>query len=204
MKDFLASHNGYPYNEIVSTRNSIVCKWVILHSEQGQTAGIFPWQTVYHTVLTKSLPADTVQELIVSGHALPLTPDMNDIMDKMTVWGQENSKHWHNDVVDFLAFTINEGIPMTRQQLVKEVIGLKVHVLIHTWFGVNSGEANMLVAEWEAYFDSEWQTGSQELCELTVRCDQYTKYRIAQVRYHAVQHPLPSVNVSSTTVVRSS
>ena len=132
---------------------------------------------------------------MISKHALPLPFDLSYCMDNMLQWGQSMDREWFYDVVQMLAFTVEDGIPVNKRGIVRDATELKVQVMIHTYYGVGTNQAYLLLKEWEDYFDIMWQNSAQNFNELTVTTTQYIGYRIHQLRHpFPVALPVNSVN----------
>ena len=123
----------YPYCELKKTRNRYYIKWVILC---GSKSSIPRQRTPLEAVLSSSFDKDTLQHLLLSKQAMPLTPSMSDIMDWMSSWGRSKSNTWYEDVVELFMFYCQEKIPVSDKRLVEDVISLKVKEQCHRAFAV--------------------------------------------------------------------
>ena len=78
----------------------------------------------YQLVKAKFLRNNTLQQMIMDGSALPMTPDMDWILQYMTGHGMRHSMLWYNDVLAVLAWPVHEREQVTKQELVKRSIQL--------------------------------------------------------------------------------
>jgi hypothetical protein len=188
MKSFMDKGNFiYPFNEIRKTRSTMECKWVILSSEVEETA-----QTVYHTVLCASLPEDTLQDLMISQHAVPLPSDLSYCMDNMHDWGQDMDMEWYCGVVQMLASTAQDGFCVNKKGIVRDSLEIKVMALIHLYYGVGSPTAYLLMHGWADLFDNLWRTTDRDFYQLYLCSTQYINNRIHQIQNPVVQPVLPT------------
>ena len=196
-RDFLdANNNKYPYNEMRKTRNSYVCKWVLLKSSTRQAAQVQSVQTEYKAVLTSSFPSCILEEFLVRESALPLTPHLNPIMDDMEVWGRSRSYDWYCDVLNLLAHTIRRGVSVQGKKIMRYCIEYEVKALIYSRLPFYSPAAKLILLEWRQYYDVTFTTSSK-LNELTVASVQFVLYRMAQSTVHVALTYMPENTVSS-------
>ena len=178
------SKNGsyYPFKELVLTRTSIYCKWLLLKSEWEGTRGVLEIEVNYFPVLTSSLPSKTVQELIMNNKALPVPKSMDEIIDSMFVWGQQKNYLWYCDVVDKIAYYLEEGINNSRKDLVKDFIGLYVQEEVYRHVqGII--KQDMVWHLWATYFFNNYSGAPFK--DLAAGSIEYTNWLIAQVNYRS-------------------
>lgn len=158
-----------------------MCKWVLLRSSLRQMGEVQHVQTEYKPVLSSSFPGDLLQHLIIMQKALPLTPDMDSIMDDMEVWGHGKCYDWYCDVLELLASTIQHGIAVQRKAIFRACIEYRVKVVLHSRFAYNSPVADHILNDWTMYFQSSFTT--QGLRQMTITSEQFVLYRMAQTMH---------------------
>ena len=181
MKGYLDGNLIYPYNELVKTRDTMYCKWVIMQSERANP-NLGAVETVYHKVLCKAFTPDTVQKLMITKHALPLPPDLSYCMDEMDAWGADMDKPWYCDVVGMLAFTVEDGIPVNRKGIVLDSIDIKMRMMVYTYFAPPSNTAHMLMEDWIDWFYVKWDTDTQSFKQLYIDSCNYMNTMLATMQ----------------------
>jgi hypothetical protein len=124
---------------------------------------------------------------MISNHAVPLPEDLSYCMDQMLEWGHSMDYEWFSDVVGMLSFTVEDGIPVNKRSIIKDAIEIKMKVLIHTYIGVHEPLAYLLKEEWKVFFDTLWETTTQDFQLLTDSSTQYMNLRLSQQNLGAFQ-----------------
>jgi hypothetical protein len=174
----------YPYNKLKPTRNSFFCKWLML---KGPDRGL----TEYFPVLANSIPNNVLCDLISSGRAKPLTPELTDVMDAMYWWGKSKNLEWYEEVIVMLDEAL--AAEYNKKELFRAMISIQVKVQIYEYFGVNSITAELLWLDWISWYNGAYQYGPRRFLALSIYCFDYVKWAIAQVNFHAVV-PIQSLN----------
>ena len=189
MRKYLDGNMLYPYNEIRKTRNTMDCKWVLMHCDHGDT--------VHHPVVCKSFQEvpETLQKLMITKHALPLTPALTHCMDSMVKWGSRMDFDWHCDVVELIAFTITDGMPVDKKQIVSDCIETKMAGLVHQFCSANSANACLLMHEWKDFFERFWIAEGDMFVSLVVASEGFISNRISQLQ--APTNPQPVLSRSA-------
>jgi hypothetical protein len=168
----------YPYSELKPTRNSFFCKWIML---KGPDRG----STEYFPVLANSMTYGVICELISSGKAKPLTPELSDVVDAMYWWGKNKNIDWYDDVI----MMVDEALDTQydRKELFRALITGEVKVEIHEYFGINSLAAELLWLNFIRWYDGTYEIAPTEsFLAMSLYCFDYIRWAIAQVNYHAV------------------
>jgi hypothetical protein len=177
--DFLmANANVYPYSRLKPTRNSFFCKWIML---KGQDMGL----TEYFPLLANSIPNRLLLEIISTGEAKPLTPELSDIMDSMYWWGKTKNYQWYEDAVFYIG---DEALDTEyeRKELVRSLVAPQIRVEIHEYFGVNSFTAELLWLNWISWFNATYKAGPKSFHGMARYSFEYVQWSIAQVNYYAI------------------
>ena len=183
-KDFIKNHSVAPYKDIKLTRQSFFMEWVLLRSDWRRTAGILRVATDWFPVHSSCLPPVTLQELLMAGNALPLTLEMEEVMNEMFVWGQDLSYFWYSETLERFAFWLRHGLEPARETLVREVIGLHVKALLNRYFAVNSAPYQYILGLWFTEFDGNIYSASKYFYAMVQASINYTNWCIAQTNYN--------------------
>ena len=84
----------------------------------------------YYPIPSSTLHPDAVQELIITRQALPCTPDMDDIIYRMERWGRVVSIEWYRQVMSWLAFNMELGFAVDKENLLFECIEIRLRQLL--------------------------------------------------------------------------
>jgi hypothetical protein len=82
---------------------------------------------------------------------------------------------------------VKDGIPVNKKGIVRDAIEIKMEVLIHTYIGVHEPLAYLLKEEWKVFFDTLWETTTQDFQLLTASSTQYMNLRLSQQNLGAFQ-----------------
>ena len=183
-KDFIKNHSVAPYKDIKLTRQSFFMEWVLLRSDWRRTAGILRVATDWFPVHSSCLPPVTLQELLIAGNALPLTLEMEEVMNEMFVWGQDLSYFWYSETLERFAFWTRHGLDPDRQTLVREVIELHVKAIVNRYFLVGDFAYQYLIGKWWLEFEKYTYSPSKSFHAMVQASINYTNWCIAQYNYH--------------------
>jgi len=127
IQHFIANNaNVCPCSEAKSTRNGCCCKWVILQSRGRNCDEICVGHGRLHALPTVCIDSGSLQELILSKSAIPLTGDLEDVHDCMSIWGRGISEHWHQLVLALMCGQEKR----TRKQSCRLCVQIRVNDLI--------------------------------------------------------------------------
>jgi hypothetical protein len=166
---FLAETAGlYPYSEIRCTRNGLYPKWLLLKSnEQPPLFQSDGW----YLIPTSSFRNETMQEMIVTNHALPFPSDWNEIAYCMEHWGRAIDAHWQQEVLAHLSYYIVHNKRIEKKEVMFRCISILVRKKIETvMFDYCAIEAAMCA--FQNYFDGMYTRNSQYF-NLAVKSIQY-------------------------------
>ncbi|CAB9504857.1 expressed unknown protein [Seminavis robusta] len=182
-KEWLDVNSRYPYNELRKTRQTYKLKYVLL---EDQTDREDP-KTQYYLVKTRYLSSGILEQLIMEGNALPMTPDQTWLLDEMFVWGVRHSNEWYSEVLAELAWEVYEHEPVTRKEMCREAIKPLMRGALHQQ-GIGGDHIEvkaLLLTEWEEWFDTEcWSQHKHNLSGMTISSEQYIINRAAFTLHH--------------------
>jgi hypothetical protein len=187
---FLMDNNTvYPYSNLKPTRNSFYCKWVMA---KGNALGI----EEFFPVLANSFPNSVLLELISSGALKPFPPELSAIMDTMHWWGRQHSNEWYEGAICILHESLESPVEEDKMELVRALLSIQVRIDIHSYFAVDSMQADLLWIDWIRWFNANYRNGPKKsFHKLSVYNFDYVKWAMAQV---TVRAPVPE-RVNSTT-----
>ncbi|MGL5936283.1 MAG: hypothetical protein ACRCZI_11760 [Cetobacterium sp.] len=108
--------------------------------------------TEYFPVLGNSFSNGVLLEMIITGRAKPLPPDLCEIMDHSHCWGRAYDAEWYNEVVELLYQSLNNGQEIERTELVSILISPLVLKEIHANHAVDSVMEHLLVLDWMKWY----------------------------------------------------
>ena len=168
--------NVYPMNEIIKTRNMMECKWVLLYSDElGDTA--------YHCVLCSSMKLNCLQEMMISGHALPMPKPLEYCLEETMRWGKDYDLEYYQQVLQMLAFTAQDNIPVNTKGIVSDAVDILVRIEVFEFYGIGSPESVMLLTQFGDEFDSIWEINGGSFLEVAAESLHYIQYRIQQLQH---------------------
>ena len=159
-------------------------QWVFLKSDWKWTAGILRLATDWFPVHSSCLPPVILQELLMSGSAVALTPEMEEVMNEMFVWGQDLSYFWYSETLERFAFWTRHGLDPDRKTLVSEVIELHVKAIVNRYFLVGDFAYQYMVGKWWLEFERYIYSPSKSFHAMVQASINYTNWCIAQENYH--------------------
>jgi hypothetical protein len=176
--EFLRNNSTvFPYSNLIVTRNSCYCKWIILQGLDRGSREFFP-------VLANSIPNGLLLELLSNEVALPLTPELSKIMDTMYWWGRNRDIYWFEAVVTMLADAVDADEEYDRKELFRAFISVQVRAEIHKYFPIDSVVAELLWLNWISWFNATYQMAPQSFGAMSMYSFDYVSWTIAQVNYH--------------------
>jgi len=170
----LDNSNVYPYNEVKCTRNGYYCKWVILQSQGRNTDIIRVGAGYLYAVPTACFDNDTLQQMLISKAAFPLSNESQDIEDCMSIWGRNISERWHQLVLNFLCTNKKR----TRKDLYRLCIQIRVDDLIRDRLHLQPVLAHLVILQWYVAFDDIYDFITKEYFELCMRSFHYVVVKI--------------------------
>ena len=155
---FLQQHGRkFPYNQVRKTRRTFHVKWLVLACTN----------TSYVTLPSCVVDKKTLNHLIITKQAWPLTTEMDEIIDYMECWGRQQDPVWYSQVVDWVAYICREGIKRDHAGLLYDCIALRVRRMLYLHLGsVTSRTARRLFTRWREYFFREYANGYSEFSVL--------------------------------------
>jgi len=190
----------YPRNRIKKTRNSYLCKWIIL---TGPTTSLWN-KNIHHVLATSALPNGYLTSLIVDEVAIPVPPELDDVIDTMDYWGVRVSGQWkHKGIHVLVKKYIRGGEVPIRKSICFSLIAMLLHELLGA--AINSSAFDDMMFDYCIYYRSIYHS-SQHFFDLTVKCKQWFEghYLQASVTRHnitavAVVTPERSSSISSSS-----
>lgn len=153
----------YPWNRIKKTRNSFYCRWIIT---TGPTTSLFD-RSIHHIVGTSTLPNGYVTSLIVEKVAIPVPPELDDIIDTMDYWGVRVSGLWKLKVIHVLVKKLKSGEETSRKSMCFSFIAMLLHELLGV--AVNSREFDDMMFAYCIYCRSIY-SNNVHFFQLAVKC----------------------------------
>ena len=180
-------HWHYPYNEIRKTRSTMECEWILMASTQ-------PNQRVYHACLVKAFDTDILQDLMITGHAIPMCPNLEYCLVKMMDWGESYDKEWYNSVVRMLYLIAVDFDPLTKKEVCGFAIQEKILHEVHTHFVAGTLHCACLTCDWWKKYDNEiWDETGGDFPQAAIRSFQYLRYKLLQVQNYGLDIVYPEV-----------
>ena len=175
----------YPYNQVKKTRNKIYCKWLMLtrfHQDNNE------WQNSRNTVVSaSSFDYETLQHMIISRSALPLTPDMDKVMDWMFQWGRTVSPWWYNNVVWVLYFKLINGFEISKYELFMQCMTWKItRKLEQRHFQPGSEAYHHIYTGWTLVFPHYYNQEDPDFHKLYIKSVQFIMGDAYMVQLHGV------------------
>ena len=193
----------FPYKDCRVTRSRFHVRWLLIkqHKEKHLRA-IFPWKAIS----SRTFENDTVTHLIVTKQAIPLPPDMSEIMDTMAVWGEKYDVEWHHRVVDYLAFLCTDNHQFDRQHLFHHCLEYMIDLMLQKRFGyLPMPQINAFMDVWEECFHDEYKYGNRGFRHLCYFC---FNHALRLIEYQGIpeitDEPPATVASSDSDVVNSS
>lgn len=157
IKHFLDEHGEqYPYNEIRRTRQGLHAKWLIT---KCRNHGVFLQNNNYFVMRAGTVDFRTMQDLISSKQAVPVTPTYTEIIDCMEYWGRAIDSRWYEDVVKRI-YRSNETIERNdRFHAFFDCVSLRVEdILYHRLFNEDQHRYNCYF-QFRLFFETSYGPG---------------------------------------------
>lgn len=189
---------AYPWNRIKKTRRSHCCKWI---ATTGPTTSLFNC-SVHHFVPTSSLPNGCVTSLIVEGVAIPVPPELDDIIDTIDCWGVCVSGLWKQKVIHVLVKKhLKGGEFPNRKSMCFSLIAMLLHELLGA--ATNSLAFNDMMFDYCDYYRSIYRS-DMHFFQITVKCKRWFRRNYLQTTSLAtastVVTPERSTSLSASSV----
>ena len=121
VQNFIRNHGRrFPYSDVRKTRRSFHVKWLLLRAPHR-----------FVTLPSLSLKKSTVNYLVVTKQAWPVTPLMETIIEHMEFIGREEDPVWHRQVVDWLAFICREGIKRDAIGILYDCVAFRARRIVY-------------------------------------------------------------------------
>jgi hypothetical protein len=162
-RDFamFVQNNGskFPYSEIRKTRRHFYVKWIVFAKRARRHSFV--------TLPSNCVNKDTLNHLIITKQAIPLTSSMNEIVDYMERWGKSEDSVWYQQVVDWLAFICREGIKREHLGVLYDCVALKVRREIYLHAGtVATSETSRIFNAWRTFFFDQYARSTTDFIAL--------------------------------------
>lgn len=164
----------YPCNEIPSTRQGFRCKWLLI---QGGNA-VLRRESDLYAIPSSSFDRPTFIHLIVTRQALPLTPQMDQVMDWMDSWGRGISSVWYDHVVDLFCLHLEEETFISNEILLKEVVYLHMEKMVWDHFLAGDDLGHYILDEWHAYFNQVFHHSTKDFFYLATKSIFFVRAKI--------------------------
>ena len=158
---------SYPYVEVRRSNNNdgFICKWLILADRSHD--GNSHLDDVFYPVPFQVFSFGVANSLMAHEHAIPMTPDMDEVMDFVSVLTDSAGCYWRRQIIDYFSDLCCDDsciiIGPNRKQLFGHVISMKVCMLLdqyikgncdHTTSGKHWQEIYM---KWDAWYHINYQ-----------------------------------------------
>jgi len=145
----------YPYSDVPCTRSGYCPKWLLASSryKQGQI-----WrQDGCYVIKSSCLTHENVQNLIMSGDALPLPAMFGEVVDSLETWGGQHWTCWLQKCLKLFYEYLREdniygGVAPCKMRVFHDCILLCVEKEAATCFMRNTANYNWLLTTWNTYY----------------------------------------------------
>lgn len=153
-RHFLALNaNTYPYNECMKTRQKFHVRWVLCKMKGRSHAGEV--LCMHCSMFAEA----THQCLVMTKQVHPVPPDMEEIVACMHHWGRDNDSYWYHHTMDWLHWSLAEGVYFPKNMLARSTIQMKVCRMAVQ--GLNfEYDTERLLDEWALWFDLQYIDGN--------------------------------------------
>lgn len=175
IKQFIADNaNVYPYSEVKCTRNGYHCKWSILQARGRNVDALCVNQSYLYAMPTACIGSGSLQELLLSKVAIPLTGAMEDIYDCMSIWGRGISERWHQLVLTLMCSELKRR----HKQLCQLCIQIRANDLIKDRLSMQPVLACQVLLRWHIAYDNIYDYITKEFFELCMRSFHFVVVKI--------------------------
>lgn len=165
-----------PHNQVFKTRRRFDVKWLVTNKP---TCADIPGNEGTHTALPSScLYDDVVQYLIVTKDAMPVPPEMLEILDWMHCWGRGPDVNWCAKVVDWLHLLLVSKIHLTNRMVpLRDCVEFRVrHMLREMGLERNPFLWGNMVHSWHQFFETQCDAGNTSFYDLAVASVQFVQW----------------------------
>jgi len=184
----------YPHSDIKSTRNGYCCKWLLLESKGGVSM-VGQREGRFFTLPTSTIDSYTLQHLIATKQANPLTPEMEDVLDAMGVWGRKINEEWHQRVLSIFARSME--LRKSRKKLCKECIEVRVLDIILSWTVMHPRLSQTMLIEWNLCYDNLFEHRTRCFYEICIRVFNCMESCVRRAMWFGVVTPCVNSDSSS-------
>ena len=131
------------------TRQTFECKYVLLWADPQYEFQ----EKQYQPLEAKFIPGNILQQLIMVGAALPMTPAMDTVLDFLASWVLSYSMDWYFECLAVLAKAANGGDPVEKKEIWFSCIEALVLKHVHLTYAIGSNEAYWIWVDWKNHFD---------------------------------------------------
>ena len=192
MKEFMANGNFVcPFNDIRKTRETMECEWVLMMSQ-------LPTHSLYHCIMVAAFDTDTLQDLFISKHALPVTKAIEYTLKGMMDWGDQFDREWYSKTISMLwNLGWDDEEFNSKKQVFAFAIQDKIFEEIHTYFAWNTLTAATLFCDWHDTFHKGtlWVEDGGDFPNLVMSNIQWIKHKVNQVRLRGVINVYPDIDI---------
>jgi len=164
----------YPHSEVKATRKGHHCKWIILQARGRNTDIVSAGEGYLHSLPSACIDSGSLQQLILSKSALPMTSDMDDIYDCMSIWGRGISERWHQLVLNLLC----DKEKRSRKEIFRLSILIRVNELIDYRLLHLPHLAYLVHLQWFTTCQDMYDYMSKDYFELCMRSFQHVQAKI--------------------------
>ena len=152
----MVNHSAsYPYSAIPCTRQGYYAKWLLAVSRNVQGAVLKEGD--YHAIKCSCLSHDNLQNMIITGDAIPLPADFAEAVDGPRKWGGICWVCWLEKSLKLMYEYLREGnmhggVGPTKMRLFHDCILLCVEWRAGLHYETNSPDYNLVLSNWNTYF----------------------------------------------------
>jgi len=191
IKQFVANNaTVYPHHEIKCTRTGFCCKWIVLQARGRNSDVLRTGEGHLHSLPTACLDAETLQSLVVSKAAVPLSNESADVEDCMSIWGRNISERWHQLVLNLLCSPTKR----TRKEMCRLCIQIRVNDLIRDRLSLQPVLAHLVLLQWGLMFGDVHDCVTKEFFELCMRSFHFVVIKTNEALSPAGLAPLDAVS----------
>ncbi|CAB9515233.1 expressed unknown protein [Seminavis robusta] len=184
---WLLDKSFYPYNELRATRYSFECRYVLLEAGEVQ----HPSFRSLKCVAVSSFDPPSLEQLIMSGNAKPMTPDMSCILDSLESWGYFHNIEWYSIVLDMVATMFEEDKPTSKEKMYKQCIYWRVREKAHETYEYESLRHDAVLTYWSDWFDRTYPIVKVSFRVMTLMSEDFVSDIITYVQTRGIV-PYPS------------
>ena len=151
-------HNGrkFPYNQVRKTRRTFYPKWIVLQERHGRNV----------TLPSSTIDKETLNHLIISKQAWPLSPVMDEIVDYMDCWGRVENARWYQNVIDWIAYLCYNGIRRCNQGLLYDCAAMRLRDMVSRCAGATTELTRVILKRWRTEFFRMYDCGITDFATL--------------------------------------